>query len=132
MRERSITITTPTAANAHHGVDLGLDPARQPGHCEDADAEAEQASTPALRERGEVLRLAVAVLVPDVGGTCRDTDCEERQQRRHEVRARVHRLGDQAERPRPDPGMSLIAIRAVAATTDTSAVRRCGDMREGY
>ena len=50
-----------------------------------------------LGESREVLRLAVAVLVPDVGGADRDADREERQERRDEVGARVQRLRDEPE-----------------------------------
>ncbi len=49
-----------------------------------------------LGERGEVLRLRVAVGVAAVGGAHGDGDGEEREQRRGEVRPRVRRLGEQA------------------------------------
>ena len=51
----------------------------------------------ALGERREVLGLAVAVLVRHVGRPARDTDREVGEQRRDEIGAGVHRLGDEPE-----------------------------------
>ena len=71
-----------------------------------------------LGERGEVLRLAVAVLVRDVGGPRRDADREEREQRRDEVGARVQRLGDEPEAVGREADGRASARRAPAAAND--------------
>ena len=55
-----------------------------------------------LRERAEVLGLAVPVGVAGIGGPCGHADGEVREQRRDEVGARVKRLRDQAEAVRRD------------------------------
>ena len=79
-----------------------------------------------LGERGEVLRLPVAVLVPDVRGTRRDADGEERQERGDEVRRRVQRLERSPRLSVASPTESLSATSAAAAKTDPRAARRCG------
>ena len=48
-------------------------------------------------QRGQMLRLAVSVLMADVGRTHGDADREERQERGDEIRCRVERLRDEAE-----------------------------------
>ena len=60
-----------------------------------------------LAERREVLGLAVPELVRDVGRARRDANGEVRQQRRDEVRARVHRLGDETEAVRRETDAEL-------------------------
>src|SRR6185312_6057522 len=60
-----------------------------------------------LTERGQVLRLAVAVRVARVGRTDGDPEREEGQERRHEVGAGVHRLGEETEAVRGDAGEEL-------------------------
>ena len=60
-----------------------------------------------LGKRGEVLGLAVAVLVAPVGRLGGDADREEREQGRDEVGARVDRLGDQAEAVRGEADREL-------------------------
>ena len=59
-------------------------------------------------------------------GRTGDADGEEGEQRGDEVGRGVHRLREQAEGPLASPVPSLSAISADAATTETSAVRRCG------
>ena len=78
-------------------VDVRMPAAAQPLDRAQGDEHAREDEDRGLRERGEVLRLAVPVLVPDVGGPGGDADGEERQQRRNEIRARVDRLGEQGE-----------------------------------
>jgi hypothetical protein len=73
----------------------------------DPDAHAEQREDRRLGQRGEVLGLTVAVGVVAVGRADGDPDGEERQERRDEVRARVQRLGEEAEAPGRDPGHEL-------------------------
>ena len=60
-----------------------------------------------LGERGEVLGLAVPVLVRDVRRPAGDAESEEGEERRDEVRARVNRLGDEAEAVRGEPDGEL-------------------------
>jgi hypothetical protein len=60
-----------------------------------------------LGERREVLGLPVPVLVPDVCRPDGDTDREERQERGHEVGARVRRLGEEAQAPGGQAGDEL-------------------------
>src|SRR5580765_8009788 len=60
-----------------------------------------------LGQRGEMLRLAVAVLVRNVRGADRDPDREEREQRRNQIGSGVQRLGDQSEAVRRQAGAEL-------------------------
>ena len=69
------------------GFDVELDPAREPCDCERCHADRHEHEKRRLRERCQVLRLAVAVEVRRVGGLRRETDGEERQERRDEVGA---------------------------------------------
>ena len=69
----------------------------------DADEHARGREERRLGERGEVLGLAVPVLVRDVRRPPRDAEREEREQRRDEVGAGVDRLGDEAEAVRREP-----------------------------
>ena len=71
------------------------------------DQEAREDEDRAFRERGQVFRLAVAVLVPGVGRPRRDADREERQERRDQVGARVCSLREQPEAVRSDAGTEL-------------------------
>ena len=61
------------------------------------DEEADEREEAGLRERRQVLRLAVTELVRHVRGAGRDPDGEVREQRGDEVGARVGGLGDEAE-----------------------------------
>src|SRR4051794_25915643 len=54
-----------------------------------------------------MLRLAVAVLVRHVCRADRDTDGEEREQRRNQIGSGVQRLGDQSEAVRRQAGAEL-------------------------
>ncbi len=111
--------TTPADVDRHHDqddadhpplrVDLGV---LRAGNAPDRavrDVERREHQERGLGERGEVLRLAVPVLVADVRRPHRDADREERQQRCNEVGAGVDRLGHEAEaaarnaRPELDP-----------------------------
>ena len=82
-----------------------------------------------LDEGGEMLSLAVAVLVPLVGRANGDADREERQQRGDEVGARVQRLRDEPEAAAREARAELQRNEGPAAPIETSAVRRCGVMR---
>jgi hypothetical protein len=64
---------------------------------EAGDREAGDHEDRRLCESGEVLRLAVTVLVAGVGRPHRDADGEEREQRGDEVGARVERFRDEPE-----------------------------------
>ena len=95
--------------------------------------EADEDEDRRLREGGEVLGLPVPVLVRDVGRPPGDADREEGQQRCDEVGRRSappRRAGRGSRQRARSP--SLSAISADAATTETSAVRRCGLTGEGY
>ena len=61
----------------------------------------------ALAERGQVLGLAMAVVVLAVGRAERHAHGEEGEQGGHEVGARVDRLGEERERARGEPGGEL-------------------------
>ena len=110
------------------GVDLNVRRSREALDGAEGDEDAHEHEDRCFRERGEVLRLAVPVLVPFVGRPRGDADGEEREQRRDEIRAGVKRLGEEREAVRREPTPSLTAISTTAANTDTSAVRRCGVM----
>ena len=71
------------------------------------DVQAREHEDPRLRERREMLRLPVSVRVPAVGRAPGDADCEQRQQRRHEVGPGVHSLRDEAQAPTREPGAEL-------------------------
>ena len=71
------------------------------------DVQAREHEDPRLRERREMLRLAVSVRVPAIGRPPGDADGEQRQQRRDEVGPGVHRLRDEAEAPAREPGGEL-------------------------
>ena len=87
----------------------------------------ERRGSPASRERREVLRLAVAVLVAGVGGTRGDADREERQQRRDEVGAGVRGLREEPEAVRGEARAELERDqRRSCDAPRESAVRRCG------
>jgi hypothetical protein len=60
-----------------------------------------------LRERGEVLRLAVTVGMRAISRPDGHADGEEREQRRDEVGAGMDRLGDEPEAVRLEPGDEL-------------------------
>ena len=78
----------------------------------------------ALPERGQMLGLAVAVLVVAVGRADRDPHRVERQQRRDQVGAGVDRLGDEGQRAGDQSGDELDRHQQDAAATLSSAVRR--------
>ena len=108
VRLASIAITTPTTTSAYHVASTWTsDDARQPLDRAQGDEHAGEHEDRRLAERREVLRLAVAVLVPLVGGPRRDADGEEREQRRDEIRPRVKRLGEEPEAVRREPGREL-------------------------
>ena len=65
----------------------------------------------------------------DVGRPAGDPDREEGQEGRNEIGSRVRRLREKAEAAEWIPATSLSAMRTSAAKTETSAVRRWGDMR---
>ena len=71
------------------------------------DVQAGEDEDPRLGQRGEVLRLPVPVRVPAIGRPPGDPDREQRQQRRHEVGAGVHRFGDEPEAPARETGGEL-------------------------
>ena len=71
------------------------------------DRDADEREHGRLRQCGEVLRLAVAVLVAGIGGPAGDADREEGQQRRDEVGAGVERLGDEPEAAAREAGAEL-------------------------
>ena len=71
------------------------------------DQEAREHENRSLGQRGEMLRLAVPVLMPRVRGPHGDADGEEREQRRDQVGAGVHRLGHEAEAARREAGAEL-------------------------
>ena len=104
VRATSIAMTTPSAANAHHAgsTSSSIQP-REPRDREPGDADRDEHEEAGLRERREVLRLAVAVEVARVGGLRRDADREEREQRGDEVGAGVRGVGDQAEAAGGEP-----------------------------
>ena len=81
--------------------------AREPLERAHRDEERHDDEEPRLRERREVLRLAVPELMRDVRRTRRDANREEREERRDEVRAGVSRLGDETEAVRREPDRQL-------------------------
>ena len=98
VRETSIAITTATTTNEPPGrVDLVARRSREPRDRERGDGDADEREHSRLRQRREMLGLAVPVLVPFVGRPAGDADREEREQRGDEIRAGVQRLGDQPE-----------------------------------
>ena len=72
-----------------------------------ADRERDEQEEGALGERGEVLGLAVAVVVVAVGRAQRDADREQRQQRGDEVGRRVGGLGEEGDRAGDEAGAEL-------------------------
>ena len=104
-------------------VDLDVRAARQPLDGAPGDEEAGEHEDRCLRQRGQVLGLAVPVLVPFVGGPRSDADGEEREERGDEVGAGVERLGKEAEAVRREPGRQLDRDRTTAAIRTRA---RCG------
>ena len=98
---------------------LGIGRACKALDCAHGDEDARHREKPGLAECREMLRLAVAVLVRDIRGACRETEREERQQRRDEVGPRMDRLGDEAE-----------AVRRQADAELEDDERRCGGNRD--
>ena len=78
------------------GVDRVARRPCEPCDGERCDGDADERQHGRLRQRSEVLRLPVPVLVPFVGRPAGDADREEREQRRDEIRPGVQRLGDRA------------------------------------
>ena len=70
-------------------------------------SEADRDEEGGLGERGEVLRLRVAVGVATIGGTHRDGHGEERQERRREVGPRVRGLREETEARAGEAGDEL-------------------------
>src|SRR3970282_1224430 len=70
---------------------------RKPGDGGTRDEGADAGQEGGLGERGEVLRLPVAVGMPAVCGSDRYRDGEEREQRGREVGPRMSGLGEEAE-----------------------------------
>ena len=123
----SIAITTPSTANAYHVAST----------CARRSRAAARSRAPTMKtltsgedrglgERGEMLRLAVAELVRDVGRPAATRTREERQQRSDEVGAGVQRLGEEAEAVRREADGELERDKRRGGGTETSAVRRCG------
>ena len=108
VREMSIASTNPTTRNAYQRGSTAM--CTQP-----ASRATASAATPTTDEREhrrleqsrQVLRLPVPVLVRLVGRPAGDAEREEREQRRDEIRPRVQRLRDQAERAARDAGREL-------------------------
>ena len=105
---RRCAITRPRTANDHHVASTPWPPpsTRRRDRL-GADREREEQQHRALPQRGEVLGLAVAVVVLLVGRADRDADGEERQQRGDEVRGGVRRLGEEGERAGGEAGAEL-------------------------
>ena len=89
------------------GVDVVLAAVGQPRRGLGADERAGQDQEAAFAQRGEVLGLAVAVGMVAVRRPDRDAQRQERQQGGDEVGARVHGLGDQAQRAGDKAGDEL-------------------------
>ena len=102
------------------GVDRVLGATRQAHHCKSGDRDADEREHRRLTERGKMLRLAVAVLMPLVGRADGDADREERQQRGDEVGARVQCLGDEPE----------AAARQARAELERDEGSRCANRNE--
>jgi hypothetical protein len=81
--------------------------AEQPAQRLERDERGDQRQHGALGQRGEVLRLAVAVVVLAIRGAHGQPHGEQREQRRDQVGGRVRRLGDQAQRPGGQAGGQL-------------------------
>ena len=81
--------------------------ARQPGDGEAGDEQAQGDQDRRLSQRGEVLRLPVAVLVGRIGRPHCDSDREQREQSRDKVRSRMEGLREQPERAAREPGYEL-------------------------
>ena len=119
---RRCTITTPITTSAYHVASTGgCAPPASRAIARQTITRLASDEDRGLAERGEVLRLAVPVLVAEVGRARRDADREERQQRRDEIGARVRRLREQAEAVVARPVPSFSAISATAANTEMSA-----------
>ena len=88
-------------------LDLELDDAGEPQDRDDRDDDADGDEEAGLGERGEVLRLPVAVRVAAIRGPHRDGDGEERQERSREVGSRMRSLGEQPEARAREPGDEL-------------------------
>ena len=89
------------------GVDVERDPSGESGDGERADDDGDEHEEGGLGERGEVLRLPVAVEVRLVRGLGRPSDREEREQGRDEVGPRVGGLCDEPEAAGRQPGREL-------------------------
>ena len=100
-------MTTPMTRNAYHVALHRRAAVDEPHDRAPDDEDAGDDEDRALGERGEVLGLAVAVLVAGIGGPHGDADGEERQQRRDEIRARVGRRRDEAEAVGRETGAEL-------------------------
>ena len=93
-----MTITTPITSSAHHVALTGCgwaEVSRITALHDDHDARDEEERR--LRERGEMLRLPVPVLVAEIRRLHCNADREERQERRDEIGAGVDRLRDEPE-----------------------------------
>ena len=86
-----------------------------------ADRERDEQQHRALGQRGQVLRLAVAVVVLLVGRPQRHAHGEQRQQRRDEVGRRVRGLGEEGDRAGGQAGAELERDEEAAAATLNSA-----------
>ncbi len=108
MRLASIAITITSTANAYHSVCtcVSLSP-EQPLDRAHRDEDADRGEDRRLGERGEMLRLAVAELVLDVGRSCGDAHREVREERSDEVGAGVRCLGEEAEAVRGEADAQL-------------------------
>ncbi len=88
-------------------VDLVRSVAREATQRLEADEGRDEREKRALPQRSQVLGLPVAVLVLLVGRAHRDTDREERQERRDEIGPGVCSLGQQAQRTGYEAGDEL-------------------------
>ena len=88
-------------------IDLPARQPEEPPQSPPGDRESRDDEDRRLGERGQVLRLAVAVGVAGIGRPPGDANRNERQQRRDQVGARMRGLGEQAEAAGCDPGDEL-------------------------
>ena len=127
-----MAITTTTTTNAHHvaSTSVSITPVnrRTANTATPIETSDERGR---LGERRQVLGLAVAVRVAAVGRPRRDADGEERQQRGDRSVPEWTASETRPRLPLARPVVSLSAISAQAAPTETSAVRRCGVTAEG-